>query len=171
MLARARNPQGTGCKRAPGFMSFGIHLKNNTPASPDGRRLGDPTANSFSPSVGMDRRGPTAALSSVAKVDLTRASHGSVLDLALHSSLVRGKGPFERFVSLVETFLSAKSATTLQLNVIDRDTLLRARANPHAPEFRSLIVRVWGLSAVIEQLPTAHHDHLIARTEHGSTDR
>ena len=44
---------------------------------------GDPCANSFSPAVGMDRSGPTAVLKSVSKVDLTKASHGSVLDMAL----------------------------------------------------------------------------------------
>lgn len=168
VLAKAKNPQGPGPKRAPGFMSFGIHLKSGAPATPDGRRAGDPTANSFSPAVGMDTRGPTAALSSVAKVDLTKASHGSVFDIALHASLVRGKGPFERFVALVDTFLKERSAATLQINVIDRDTLLRAKANPQAPEFRSLIVRVWGFSAVFVELPVGLQDHVIARTEHAA---
>ena len=165
---RARNPQGPGSKRAAGFMSFGIHRKNDVPASPDGRRQGDPTANSFSPSVGMDRSGPTAVLRSVAKVDLTKASHGSVLDLALHSSIVQGKEALDKFAALVTTFLKMRSAATLQLNIIDRDTLLKARANPNAPEYRTLIVRVWGFSAVFVELPTALQDHVISRTEHGA---
>ena len=166
--ARARNPQGPGPKRAPGFMAFGIHHKSDTPASPDGRRRGEPTANSFSPSVGMDRAGPTAALRSVAKVDLTKASHGSVFDLALHSSLVRGDGHLEKFVALLAAFLEMRSVATLQLNIIDRDTLLRARANPEAPEFRTLIVRVWGFSAVFVELPEGLQEHVVARTEHGA---
>lgn len=167
VLERARNPEGPGSKRAPGFMSFGIHRKNETPASPDGRRKGEPTANSFSPSVGMDRRGPTAVLRSVSKVDLTKASHGSVLDVALHGSVVRGKDSFEKFVALVQTFLTMPSAATLQMNIIDRDTLLKARANPDAPEYKTLIVRVWGFSAVFVDLHPDLQDHVIARTEHG----
>ncbi|MFH1567401.1 MAG: pyruvate formate lyase family protein, partial [Gemmatimonadota bacterium] len=166
---RARNPRGPGPKRAPGFMAFGIHHKSDTPASPDGRRRGEPTANSFSPAVGMDRSGPTAALRSAAKVDLTRASHGSVLDLALHSSLVRGDGHFEKFVALLAAFLEMRSVATLQLNVVDRDTLLRAQANPEAPEFRTLIVRVWGFSAVFVELPEGLQEHVVARTHHGAT--
>ncbi len=165
---RSGNGDGPGGKWAPGFMSFGIHRKSDVAASPDGRRKGELTANSFSPSVGMDRSGPTAALRSVAKVDLTKASHGSVLDIALHSAIVQGDDAFEKFVALLTAFIKMDSAATLQLNVIDRDTLLKARANPELPEFRTLIVRVWGFSAVFVDLPAELQDHVLARTEHGS---
>jgi formate C-acetyltransferase len=164
---RAHNPTGAGPKWAPGLMCFGIHQKSELPASPDGRRQGDPCANSFSPAVGMDRSGPTAVLQSVAKVDLTSASHGSVLDIAFHSSAVRGEEGREKLISLVEAFLDMPCTATLQVNVVDRETLLRARQSPDAPEFRTLIVRVWGFSAVFVELPEALQDHVLARTEHG----
>ena len=162
----ACNPEGYGPKRAAGLMCFGIHRKRDLPASPDGRRQGDLTANSFSPAVGMDHSGPTAVLKSVAKVDLTRASHGSVLDMALHSSVFRGEEGAAKLASLVETFLALPCTATLQINVIDRETLLRARADPTNPEFRTLIVRVWGFSAVFVDLPAELQDHVLARTEH-----
>jgi pyruvate-formate lyase len=163
---RANNPLGHGSKRAPGLMCFAIHQKRNLPASPDGRRQGDPCANSFSPAVGMDRSGPTAVLNSVAKVDLVKASHGSVLDLALHSSVIGEQETFDKFVSLVDTFLANRSVTTLQMNVIDRDALLRARENPDLPEFKTLIVRVWGFSAVFVELDPDLQDHVLLRTQH-----
>ena len=163
---RARNPTGPGPKWAPGLMCFGIQHKSNLPASPDGRRGGDPCANSFSPSVGMDRTGPTAVFKSVAKVDLTKASHGSVLDIAFHAPSIRGEG-MPKFVSLIGSFLDMPCAATLQVNVIDRDTLLQARERPDAPEFKTLIVRVWGFSAVFVELPEGLQDHVLARTEHG----
>jgi len=164
---RARNPEGPGVKSAAGLMSFGIHRRSSIAASPDGRRKGDLTANSYSPSVGMDRSGPTAVLNSVSKADLTKASHGSVVDLALHSSLVRGGEAFDKFVDMVATFLEMHSAATLQINVIDRNTLLKARADPDDPRYRTLIVRVWGFSAVFVDLPAGLQDHVISRTEHG----
>ena len=164
---RAGNLPGHGNKRAPGLMCFGIQRKADLPASPDGRRKGDLTANSFSPAVGMDRSGPTAVLKSVEKVDLTKASHGSVLDLALHSSFVAGEEAFGKFVALLESFLTMRCTATLQLNIIDRDTLLRARENPTSPEFRTLIVRVWGFSAVFVELPEDLQNHVLSRTEHG----
>lgn len=163
---RAANPPGPGCKWAAGLMSFDLQGKRNLPASPDGRRQGDPTANSFSPCPGRDRSGPTAVLKSAAKTDLSKASHGSVLDIALHSSVVRGEADLAKLVSLVDTFLRMPATATLQMNVIDRDTLLRARADPQAPEYRTLLVRVWGFSAVFVELPPALQDHVLQRTEH-----
>jgi formate C-acetyltransferase len=164
---RARNRPGPGPKWAPGLMCFGIHHKAQLPASPDGRRQGDPCANSFSPAVGMDRSGPTAALRSVAKVDLSKASHGSVLDMAFHSSAIRGEEGLEKFAALIEAFLDLPCTATLQPNVLDREMLLRARKHPDAPEFRTLIVRVWGFSAVFVELPEGLQEHVLARTEHG----
>lgn len=164
---RADNSEGYGGKWAPGLMCFGLQGKRNLPASPDGRRQGDPTANSFSPAVGSDRSGPTAVLKSVAKVDLTKASHGSVLDIALHTSALRGDEGFEKLVALVDSFLKMPCTATLQMNVIDRNTLLKARDNPDADEYRTLIVRVWGFSAVFVELDPALQDHVLSRTEHG----
>jgi pyruvate-formate lyase len=66
----------------------------------------------------------------------------------------------------VQSFLTLPCTATLQLNVIDRETLLRARADPGNPEFRTLIVRVWGFSAVFVDLPAELQDHVLARTEH-----
>lgn len=164
---RARNPYGYGSKRAAGLMCFGMQRKKDLPATPDGRRQGDLTASSFSPSVGMDRSGPTAVFKSISKVDLTRASHGSVLDIAMHSSAIRGEEGFQNLVSLVDSFLKMLCTSTLQINVIDRDTLLNARSDPQNPEYRTLIVRVWGFSAVFIELDPVLQDHVLARTEHG----
>ena len=50
---------------------------------------------------------------------------------------------------------------------IDRDTLLKARENPESAEYRTLIVRVWGFSAVFVELDPALQEHVISRTEHG----
>jgi formate C-acetyltransferase len=166
--SRADNQPGPGTKVAAGLMDFGIGEKRDTLASPDGRRRGDPTANSFSPAVGMDRSGPTAVLKSVAKVDLTKATHGSVLDIALHSSAVHDEADQAKLEALIRAFVALRCTATLQLNVIDRARLLQARANPRAPEFRTLIVRVWGFSAVFVDLTDALQEHVLARTEHTS---
>jgi formate C-acetyltransferase len=147
-------------------MAFILQCKNQLPASPDGRRKGEPTATALSPAIGMDRNGPTAVLKSASKLDLTQASFGSVLDLALHTSIVRNEGDLAKFVSLVESFLTLPSTATLQINVIDRETLLKARANPDAPQYRNLIVRVWGFSARFVELSPELQDHVLARTEH-----
>jgi formate C-acetyltransferase len=161
-----RNSPGYGPKEAAGFMLFILQYKNLLRASPDGRRKGEPVATALSPAVGMDRTGPTAVLKSASKMDLTRASYGSVLDLALHTSIVQDEEGFDKFVSLVDSFLKLPSTATLQVNMIDRDTLLKARENPDAPQYRTLIVRVWGFSAVFVELSPELQDHVLSRTEH-----
>jgi formate C-acetyltransferase len=148
-------------------MLFYVQEQSALPASPDGRRQGEPVASSFSPALGMDRNGPTAILRSASKVDLTKASFGSVLDIALHSSFAEDDERFDKFVSLVDGFLKEPSTATLQVNLVDKATLQRARENPTAPQYRTLIVRVWGFSAVFVELPPALQEHVLARTEHG----
>jgi pyruvate-formate lyase len=161
-----RNREGCGPKEAAGFMLFILQYKNLLPASPDGRRKGEPVATGLSPALGMDRCGPTAVLQSASKLDLTRASYGSVLDLAMNASIVRDVRGFDAFTSLIEFFLRRPSTAALQVNMIDRETLLKARENPDSPLYRTLIVRVWGFSAVFVELCPELQDHVLSRTEH-----
>ena len=163
---RAQNPVGPGGKTAPGFMTFGIHRRRLLPASPDGRKYEDYVASSFSPALGRDRNSPTAVLKSVSKVDLRKAGHGSVLDMAFHPSALKGEEGLEKFMSFVDTFLKLPCTTTLQANVIDRETLLAARENPTDPQYRTLLVRVWGFSTVFVSLDPDLQQHVIERTEH-----
>ncbi len=162
----ARNELGPGTKRVAGLMSFGLEAKRRLPASPDGRRRGDVTANSYSPAPGRDRNGPTAVINSVGKLDSTKASFGTTLDLALHASAFQSPEGFDKLVSLVEAFLSMPCTTTLQLNVVDRETLLKAQADPTNIAYRTLIVRVWGFSAVFAELLPELQDHVLQRTQH-----
>ncbi|MEW6751096.1 MAG: pyruvate formate lyase family protein [Candidatus Latescibacterota bacterium] len=164
---RAGNRPGPGLKLAPGFMTFGIHGRRFLPATPDGRRRGDNVASSFSPGLGRDRNSPTAVLRSASKVDLRKAGHGSVLDIAFHPSALQADRGFGKFVALVRTFLDLPCTTTLQVNLIDRQTLEAARDNPADPRYRTLLVRVWGFSAVFVALDPALQQHVIERTEHG----
>ena len=55
----------------------------------------------------------------------------------------------------------------LQCNVVDRETLLKAKANPAA--YPNLIVRVSGFSAYFVTLSPEVQDEIIARTEWGSS--
>ncbi len=163
---RVHNEFGPGGKTAPGFMTFGIHGRRFLPATPDGRKQGDNIASSFSPALGRDKYGPTSVLKSVSKVDLTKAGHGSVLDIAFHPSALKCEEGYQKFVSFVETFLKMPCTATLQVNMVDKETLLEARENPTDPRYRTLLVRVWGYSTVFVTLDPALQQHVIERTEH-----
>jgi len=55
----------------------------------------------------------------------------------------------------------------IQFNVVDRETLLKAKAQPE--KYSDLIVRVAGFSAYFADLSAGLQDHIIARTEQSLT--
>jgi len=55
--------------------------------------------------------------------------------------------------------------TSIQINVIDKDTLLAAQAEPE--KYQNLLVRVTGYNAYFATLGRAIQDEIISRTAHG----
>ncbi len=51
----------------------------------------------------------------------------------------------------------------MQLNAINRDTLLAAQKDPDS--HRNLIVRVWGWSGYFNELDPVYQNHVIKRLE------
>ena len=51
----------------------------------------------------------------------------------------------------------------LQLNAVNRETLLDAQKHPE--KYRNLIVRVWGWSGYFVELDKDYQDHIIKRAE------
>ena len=72
-----------GGRYYPGLFSTSsqIPLGELCAATPDGRLAGTPLSEGISPVQGTDRKGPTATIRSVAKVDHQLASNGTMLNL------------------------------------------------------------------------------------------
>lgn len=130
-------------------------------ATPDGRKAGTPLADSVGPSAGRDTKGPTAMLASVSKVPQALAQSAYVLNLKLTPGIV-GQSR-EQVVALLQGYFR-QGGQQVQVNVVDRQTLLRARENPE--EHGSLVVRVGGYSDYFVRLSPALQEDIIARTEH-----
>ena len=135
-------------------------------ATPDGRRAGEPVSEGVSPSQGVDRRGPTATLTSIAR---TKCEHhkeraARLLNLKLSPAAVAGPEGTRKLMALVRAACDLK-LWHLQFNVINRSTLLAARENPE--KYRNLLVRVAGYSAYFVDLTPQLQDEIIQRTEHG----
>jgi formate C-acetyltransferase len=139
-----------------------IYFGSVTGASPDGRRAGRPLSEGISPVQGADRNGPTAVIRSAAKMDHVRTG-GTLLNLKFAPPVLEGEQGLESLSSLVRSYFRM-DGHHIQFNVVDRATLLAARANPR--EHRDLIVRVAGYSDYFCDLSPALQDEIIARTEH-----
>jgi len=133
-------------------------------ATPDGRRAWEPLSEGVSPVQGADRRGPTAAIRSVAKMDHVRTG-GTLLNQKFTPSVLQGDTGLDSLVQLVRTYFRL-DGHHIQFNVVDAATL---RAAQKAPErYRDLIVRVAGYSDYFCDLTQALQEEIIARTEHQS---
>jgi len=77
-----------------------------------------------------------------------------------------GKNDDQRVTNLVGLMdgYFGKHAHHLNVNVLNRETLLDAQAHPE--KYPDLIVRVWGWSGYFNELDLAFQNHIIARTEY-----
>lgn len=132
-------------------------------ASCDGRKAGAPLADGgISPRAGIDVNGPTAVLKSAAAIPAVQCANGTLLNMKFSKTMFSEKQNKERFLMLLRAFICLP-IHHVQFNVVDRQTLLSAQANPD--EYKSLIIRVAGYSAYFVDLDHDLQNEIIARTE------
>jgi formate C-acetyltransferase len=134
-----------------------------TGATPDGRKDRDLfNDGTVSPYAGTDKKGPTAVLNSVSKIDHVRTFTHLLNQKFLPQYL--GGDNRETFVAYLRTWVDL-GIHHIQFNVIDRQVLLDAQQNPE--KYTDLIVRVAGFSAYFVDLEKELQNQIIARTEQG----
>ncbi|HBE78725.1 MAG TPA: pyruvate formate-lyase [Firmicutes bacterium] len=131
-------------------------------ASPDGRKKGEPLAANYSPGLNTRVNGPVSIIKSFSKPDLKRVINGGPLTLELHDTVFRNEEAIQKVALLVKSFMDM-GGHQLQLNSVNRETLLDAQQNPD--QYRNLIVRVWGWSGYFVELDREYQDHIIQRLE------
>jgi len=133
-------------------------------ATPDGRRAGEPLADNNSPTAGTDINGPTAAINSVARLDHTRFSNGTVFNLKFHPSVFSGgEQRLRQFAALIRSFFEL-GGFQVQFNILSAENLTEAQKHPE--RYRSLVVKVAGYSAQFVMLDRSLQDQIIQRTMH-----
>jgi len=161
-LENYRNPRGGQYQAGLYPVSANVPLGAQTGATPDGRLAYKPVADGVSPSSGKDTNGPTAAANSVAKLDHFIASNGTLFNQKFHPSALSGVKGLENFVALIRSYFDQKGSH-MQFNVVSRDTLLDAQQHPE--NYKTLVVRVAGYSALFTSLSRSLQEDIIARTE------
>ena len=158
------NPRGGRFHAGLYPVSANVPLGGQTGATPDGRYAHTPVADGVSPSAGKDVNGPTAAATSVSRLDHFIVSNGTLFNQKFHPSALSGREGLEKFVALIRTFFDQKGMH-MQFNVVSRETLLDAQAHPE--NYKHLVVRVAGYSALFTTLSRSLQDDIIRRTEQG----
>lgn len=160
-----RHMSPTGKRYRGGYLSWNywVAYAPSTAATPDGRRRGQFLSNAVCPVNGADRKGPTAVIKSVGKLNLETAPNGASHTMSFSPSLLRDQEQRQKMIALIRAY-GKVGGTCLQINVIDANTLREAQKRPE--EYSNLLVRVTGYNAYFVGLGREIQDEIIARESH-----
>ena len=157
-----KNDRGGIFRPGTGSAMYYIWHAREVPASPDGRLKGEPLSANWAPALDVPVKGPVSVVRSFTEPDLGLVCNGGPLTIEIHDSAFAMPDGVEKVAHLVKFFIE-RGGHQMQINTINRETLLDAQAHPE--RHRHLIVRVWGWSGYFVELDKPYQDQIIKRVE------
>ena len=156
-IAGQKNARGG--KYLPGFYPHDIFIAvgSKTGATPDGRHAGYYLSRGVSPSEFISVKSPLDIINSVRAIDFTEYTESFATELTLPRMERDGEN---LLTAIIRAFLEAEGST-LQINLLDRDQLVEAKAHPE--QHQDIIVRICGYSEKFVSLSEKQQDEVISR--------
>jgi formate C-acetyltransferase len=132
-------------------------------ATPDGRRGGAPLAPGMGAAQGTDRRGLTALLNSVQRLDSQGHWFGGyTVNLRVMPEVLESKTARTKLMAALRTYFMGRGLN-LHMNCVSSEMLRSAQRSPE--NYRDLIVRVSGFNDYFVMLSPEVQAEIINRTE------
>ncbi len=159
---RYKNPRG-GFYHV-GYWSMTLHtgLGSLSGALPNGKKQGEPFASGATPCSIEINKGPTASLSSTAKLPGDFIANGMANNHRIPKSLISQTGKLNNFVKLIKGYFQ-KGGMQVQFIIQDKKTLIDALEHPE--NYNDLLVRVSGYTAYFNDLTDNMKREIISRAE------
>ena len=128
----------------------------------DGRLKGTAYSDGCSPVQGRDTNGPTAMVKSLTSWNQSAFLGGMVVNMKLGKEQL-DEEKIKNFIAVLKAFI-ARGGIEMQVNVVDKETLLDALKNPDAHS--DLLVRIGGYSDYFVRLTPTLQREVIERTQY-----
>ena len=145
-------------------VTFHVPCGMVTMATPSGRPAGEYLSDGIAPSHGMDMKGPTVSLQSMARATchIYKTHREDLINLKMSPANVAGEEGTRRLMQIARVWCSQKHSH-IQFNILNKQSLLDAQKDPE--KYRDLVVRIAGYCAYFVDLTPAQQAEIIARTE------